>query len=43
MEEIPELRRESFVAKVLEARAARISAMPAMTINDVRQSNRSVL
>ena len=36
MEEIPELRRESFVAKVLEARAARISAgMPAMTINDV--------
>jgi len=36
MEEFPELRRESFVAKVLEARKARISAgMPAMTMTDV--------
>ncbi len=34
MEEIPELRRESFVTKVLEAREARIKAgTAAMTIN----------
>jgi len=36
MEEIPELRRENFVAKVLEARAARISAgKAAMSMNEV--------
>jgi hypothetical protein len=36
MEEIPELRRESFVTKVVEARAVRISAgTAAMSINDV--------
>ncbi len=36
MEEIPELRRESFVTKVIEARAARISAgKAAMSINDI--------
>ena len=36
MEEIPELRRESFVTKVLEAREARIKAgTAAMSINDV--------
>jgi hypothetical protein len=36
MEEIPELRRESFVAKVLEAREARIKAgTAAMSINDI--------
>jgi hypothetical protein len=36
MEEIPELRRESFVTKVLEVRAARINAgTAAMSINDV--------
>jgi hypothetical protein len=36
MEEVPELRRESFVTKVLEARAARMSAgTAAMSINDV--------
>ncbi len=36
MEEIPELRRESFVAKVLEAREVRIKAgTAAMTLNDV--------
>ena len=36
MEEIPELRRESFVTKVLEAREARIKAgTAAMTINDI--------
>lgn len=36
MEEIPELRRESFVTKVLEAREARIKAgTAAMTMNDL--------
>jgi hypothetical protein len=36
MEEIPELRRESFITKVLEAREARIKAgMAAMSINEV--------
>ena len=36
MEEIPELRRESFVTKVLEARETRIKAgTAAMSINDV--------
>ena len=36
MEEIPELRRESFVTKVLEAREARVKAgTAAMSINDV--------
>jgi hypothetical protein len=36
MEEIPELRRESFVTKVLEAREARIKAgTAAMSMNDV--------
>jgi len=36
MEEIPELRRDSFVAKVLEAREARIKAgTAAMSMNDV--------
>jgi len=36
MEEIPELRRESYVTKVLEAREVRIKAgTAAMTINDV--------
>jgi hypothetical protein len=36
MEEIPELRRESFITKVLEARAARIQAgVAATTINEV--------
>jgi len=36
MEEIPDLRRESFVAKVLEAREARIKAgTAAMSMNDV--------
>ena len=36
MEEIPELRRESFVTKVLEARESRIKAGTAvMTMNDI--------
>ena len=35
MEEIPELRRENFSAKVVEARAVRIKAGMAMTINEV--------
>jgi hypothetical protein len=35
MKEIPELRRESFSAKVVEARAARVKAGTAMTINEV--------
>jgi hypothetical protein len=35
MEMIPELRRESFSAKVAEARAARVKAGTAMTINEV--------
>jgi hypothetical protein len=35
MEEIPELRRENFSAKVVEARRARVSAGTAMTINQV--------
>ena len=33
MEEIPELRRENFSAKVVEARRARVSAGTALTIN----------
>ena len=35
MEEIPELRRENFSAKVAEARIARIKAGKTMTINEV--------
>ena len=35
MEEIPELRRENFSAKVYEARTARVKAGKAMKINDV--------
>jgi len=35
MEEIPELRTENFSAKVVEARAARVKAGTAMTINEV--------
>ncbi len=35
MEEIPELKRESFCAKVVEARRARVSAGKAMTINQI--------
>ena len=35
MEEIPELRRESFVTKVVEARAARTAAGTRLTINQV--------
>lgn len=35
MEEIPELRRESFVAKVVEARVGRTAAGTRMTINQV--------
>jgi hypothetical protein len=34
MENIPELRRENFSAKVVEARAARVKAGTAMTINE---------
>ena len=35
MEEVPELRRENFSAKVVEARRARVSAGTAMTINEI--------
>ena len=35
MEEIPELRRENFCAKVVEARRARVKAGTAMTINQM--------
>jgi len=35
MEEIPELRTENFSAKALEARAARVKAGTAMTINEM--------
>ena len=35
MEQFPELRRESFSAKVVEARAERVKAGAAMTINEV--------
>ena len=35
MEEIPELRRENFCAKVVEARRARVSAGTALTINQM--------
>ncbi len=35
MEEIPELRRENFSAKVVEARRARVSAGTALTINQI--------
>ena len=35
MQEIPELRRENFSAKVVEARRARVSAGTAMTINQM--------
>jgi len=35
MEEIPELRRENFSAKVAESRRARVSAGTAMTINQI--------
>jgi hypothetical protein len=35
MEEIPELKRENFSAKIVEARAARVKAGTAMTINEV--------
>ena len=35
MEEIPELRREGFVAKVVEVRKARVKAGTAMTINEI--------
>ena len=35
MEEVPELRKENFSAKVVEARAARVKAGSAMTINEV--------
>ncbi len=38
MEEIPELRRENFSAKVVEARAARTDAGARMTINEVIDS-----
>ena len=38
MEEIPELRRENFSAKVVEARAARTAAGARMTINQVVDS-----
>jgi hypothetical protein len=37
MEEVPELKRENFSAKVAEARRARVSAGTAMTINEVVQ------
>jgi hypothetical protein len=35
MEDIPELKRDSFVTKVVEARAAKVSAGTSMTINEV--------
>ena len=35
MEEIPELRRENFSAKVVEGRAARVKAGMTMTINEI--------
>ena len=35
MEEIPELRKENFSAKVVEARRAKVSAGTAMTINQI--------
>jgi hypothetical protein len=35
MEEFPELRRESFVAKVVEARKTRVKAGTALTINEI--------
>ena len=35
MEEIPELRRENFSAKIVEARAARVKAGKVMTINEI--------
>ena len=35
MEKFPELRREGFAAKVVEARVARVKAGTAMTINEV--------
>ena len=35
MEKFPELRREGFAAKAVEARAARVKAGTAMTINEV--------
>jgi hypothetical protein len=38
MEEIPELRRENFTAKVLEARAARTAAGASLTINQLVDS-----
>jgi len=38
MEEIPELRRENFSAKIAEARIARIKAGKTMTINEVISS-----
>jgi hypothetical protein len=37
MEEIPELKRENFSAKVVEARLARVSAGTEMTINEIVQ------
>ncbi len=37
MEELPELKRENFSAKVAEARRARLSAGTAMTMNEVVQ------
>ncbi len=38
MEEFPELKRESFVTKVVEARTARVSAGKSMTINELISS-----
>ena len=38
MEEVPELKRENFSAKVAESRRARVSAGTAMTINEVVQA-----
>ena len=35
MEEVPELKRENFSAKVVEARLARVSAGTEMTINEI--------
>jgi hypothetical protein len=37
MEEVPELKRENFSAKVVEARLARVSAGTEMTINQIVQ------
>jgi hypothetical protein len=37
MEEVPELKRENFSAKVVEARLARVSAGTEMTINEIVQ------